>query len=157
MVELSVDRKKSLTLLELFLIIFVLATTAFISLIVFSPYDPLADVRDAQRTEDITTIITAIHQRTVDTGNSLPAGLTLGMQEKQLGTCFDSGMSACPKAQDVCIDLASELASYLAVLPRDPSFEKTASTSGYSVTISEKGEIIVAACKAEKSELSVTR
>lgn len=153
----SEKQKKSLSLLEIFFVFFMIAVLASVVLSAVNPRDRQADARDAQRIVDMHALITAIHQYVVDTNGSLPEGVTAQMHETQLGNCVTGGNTLCTQAQDSCVDISKSIAPYLSQVPTDPLLVNREGLSGYSIRTSEDGLVTVRACGAETSELEVSR
>ena len=109
------------------------------------------DARDARRSADVDSILTAIYSYIVDHRGTLPGDLTSGMGEKQLGT---SG-SGCALTQNgcstatACDDLSASLSAYLKSVPVDPGSTASASKTQYSVIIDSNGIVTVKACSVE--------
>src|SRR5690242_10937254 len=92
------NKNKGFTLIELLVVIAIIAALATVVFVALNPAQRLKDTRDARRTSDVNSILTAIHQSIVDNKGTLPAGLTAGMAEVQIGT----GASACAIATGGC-------------------------------------------------------
>jgi len=148
---------KGFTLIELILvmaIIAILTTTIFAA---FNPIKRFQDAKDSRRITDVDTILTSIHQYIVDNKGTLPAGLTTGMAEKQLGTglaavCSPLTTGGCTiSAGTACVDLSTPLVKYLKALPIDPigGSTYTAAKTGYSITVDLNNIITVKACGTE--------
>lgn len=155
--SLPKNQKKTLTILEIFLVFFILAVVAGVVFSAFNPIDRLADGRDAQRIVDMHALITAIHQYVVDTNGTFPDGMSIEMQETQLGSCESGGTTLCGQAQAHCADISDSISSYLEFIPIDPLLSAQATLSGYSVRTSPEGIVTVRACGAETSDLEVSR
>ncbi len=141
--------KKGFTLIELLVVI---AIVIALGVAVFAALDPgqrLKDARDARRTSDVDSILTAIHQYIIDNKGDSPAGLST--TELQLG----SGASGCAIATGGCavttagcLNLATELNKYLKSMPIDPlgGTTFTSAKTGYSVVQDANGLVTVRAC-----------
>lgn len=140
------------TLIELLLVIAVISALAVTVFVALNPAQRLKDSRDARRQTDVETILSAIHTYIVDNKGALPAGLTAGMVEKQLGTAVTGCISAaggCTVAATAdCVSLATPLAPYLKSIPLDPN-GGTAALSKYSVIVDTNGMVTVRACGTE--------
>jgi prepilin-type N-terminal cleavage/methylation domain-containing protein len=108
------------TLIELLVVILIIATLSVGVYVALNPTKRLEDTRNATRTTDVQSILTAIHQYIVDQEGSLPG--SLGTTEQQLGT-NSSGCAVstggCSTAAS-CLDLSTPLAPYLKSIPVDP-------------------------------------
>lgn len=136
--------KKGFTLIELLVVIAIIAILAVVVFVALDPVTRFADARDSRRFVDTTTILTAVHQKIVDQGGDLPAGLTRGMTNTEMGSCGS------------CVDLASTLAAYLKEMPKDPE-AGTASNSGYWIEVNSDGIVTVTAPDAENATVTVSR
>jgi prepilin-type N-terminal cleavage/methylation domain-containing protein len=163
------NMKKGFTLIELLLVVTILSLLAVTVLVSLNPATRLRDTKNARRTQDVTTILSAIHQSIVDNKGSFPDGLTVGMSEKQLGnstggtpTCaVATGGCSVAGASD-CVDLTTgtqNLSAYLKSIPIDPAGTPAydASVSGYSVKVDTNGIVTVRACGSEGTSISISR
>jgi len=144
--------KKGFTLIELLLVILIIGILAVSVYVALNPAGRLADARNATRSSDVQSILTAIHAYIVDNKGALPTGLSAGMAEKQLGTAstgcvISTGGCNVTGAAD-CVDLSTPLAKYLKSIPVDPN-GGTASLTKYSVVVDTNGIVTVKACGAE--------
>jgi prepilin-type N-terminal cleavage/methylation domain-containing protein len=144
------------TLIELLVVITVISTLAVVVFVALNPAQRLKDARDARRVNDVQSILTAIHEYTVDNKGSLPTGLTAGMSEAQLGSgasgCTIS-TGGCSVSTAACVNLTTPLAKYLKSIPVDPlgGSTYTSTTTGYSVVVDTNGIVTVKACGTEGS------
>ena len=152
---------KGFTLIELLVVITIIATLAVVVFVALNPAGRLAQARDARRTSDVDSLLTAIHQYIVDNKGSIPTGLTA--TEKELGTCATVGTTAITSggcnvpANSACVDLSSQLATYLKSIPTDPK-NGTASLTDYDVNVDANGIVTVRACGTEgTSDISSSR
>lgn len=160
---------KGFTLIELLLVITIIAVLAVAVFAALNPSQRLKDTKNARRTADVDTILTAIHQYIIDNKGTLPTGLTAGMAEAQLGTAA-SGCAltsatqspSCNVATAACLDLSTPLAKYLSKMPIDPSgydgnvavtadASASASKTNYSVVVDANGIVTVKACITDAS------
>lgn len=137
------------TLIELLLVILIIATLATIVFVALNPVKRLADARNSRRWNDVNSILTAIHEYTIDNDGTIPSGITT--TEQQLGTAGSGCSSTCTSAAAACTNLSSALAPYLKSIPIDPS-GGSAATTYYSVVKDSNNIITVKACAAENSE-----
>jgi prepilin-type N-terminal cleavage/methylation domain-containing protein len=157
------ERKLSrgFTLIELLVVIVIIAVLAIIVLVALNPAQRFKDARDARRTTDIETILTAIHASIVDNKGTLPTGLTTSMAETQIGTGATGcaiATGGCTVVATACIDLTTPLAKYLKSLPIDPTTTFTAAKTGYSVTVDANNIVTIKACGNEgTTNLSASR
>lgn len=141
--------KRGFTLIELLVVIVIIAILAAVIFVALDPVTRFAQARNARRWNDVNNLLTAVHEYIVDTNGFLPAGLSTGMVETQLGSeptaiCGDCGASAS------CVNLSAPLAKYMAQIPRDPSTGSAAETR-YSVRVDANGIVWVRSCDPELS------
>ncbi len=148
------------TLIELLVVIAIIAVLAVVVFVALNPASRLSAARDARRTSDVETLLTAIHSSIVDNKGTLPAGLTTGMVETQIGT----GASACAIATggcaatpSACVNLTTPMVKYLKSLPIDPLSTYTASATGYTVTVDTNNIVTIKACGSETSNIATSR
>ncbi|HOX96593.1 MAG TPA: type II secretion system protein [Candidatus Woesebacteria bacterium] len=140
-------------LLVVILIISILSVTVFVAL---NPSKRFADARDARRTSDVNSILTAVHEYIVDNGGVSPSGLSA--TERQLGTATTGCDVNCltPQTPAACLDLSTSLSPYLKTIPTDPKVG-TAAITGYKIVKDANGMVTVTACASESAAISVTR
>jgi prepilin-type N-terminal cleavage/methylation domain-containing protein len=158
----SLRKKRGFTLIEILLVIGIIAVLATVVIVALDPAKRFADARNARRTSDIQSILSALHQYVVDNKGAFPdkPGLNETDAEKQLGTasggCEISG-NGCALGNADCIDLSDDLAKYLKSIPYDPSVGDAEHTY-YSVARNDNNIVTVRACGAEgDEEISVSR
>jgi prepilin-type N-terminal cleavage/methylation domain-containing protein len=143
--------RKGFTLIELLLVIGIIAILSIVVLVALNPAQRFKDARDARRSTDVETLLNAIHTATLDNKGVLPAGLTAGMAEVQLGTsgtACTTVLGGCNVAAAACVDLTTPLVKYLAAIPMDPN-GGTALKTNYSVVVNTYGIVTVKACGTE--------
>lgn len=143
--------KKGFTLVEVLLVIVIVAILAGIVLVAVNPGRQVSQANNTQRNSDVSAILNAVHQYSIDNRGALPAAITT------TATTIGSGASQI----DICTDLVP---TYLAALPFDPtaagaSFtDCTSYDTGYTIASDANNRITVAAPSAELSAtISVTR
>ncbi len=142
---------KGFTLIELLVVITVLVALAVSVFVALNPAQRLKDARDARRTSDVDTILTAVHAYIVDNKGSYPSGLSAGMNEAQLGTSASActvSTGGCSVATTACVDLSTPLVKYLKSIPVDPN-TGTAEKTLYSIVVDANGLVTVRACGTE--------
>lgn len=98
--------KKGFTLIELLVVIGIIAILAVIVLVAVNPARQFAQARNAQRSNDVNTILNAIHQNAVDNNGTFPGAVAL---------CSAPDPTA-------AATLAALLAPvYTSIMPTDPS------------------------------------
>lgn len=145
------------TLVELLLVIGIIAVLAVVVFVALDPVKRFADSRDARRTFDVETILSAVQQYTVDNKGVFPVGITQG--EKQLGIstgdCSISTRGCATTASD-CVDLRVMLTKYLKEIPIDPT--GTIDMTKYTISLDVNNIITVKACGAEgEKDISSSR
>ncbi|MDO8498664.1 MAG: type II secretion system protein [bacterium] len=156
-------QQRGFTLIELLValtIVTILAVSVYVAL---NPAQRLKDSKDARRSADVDTILSAIHQSIVDNKGTSPSNMPAAGTEVQLGTdvtgCAVSN-SNCTIAAAACEDLmtgSQNLSKYLASMPLDPG-GGTAGKTGYSVVQDSNGIVTIKACSTDGSTvISVSR
>lgn len=160
---------KGFTLIELLLVVTIIALLAISVFVALNPAQRLKDTKNARRSADVDTILTAIHSYIIDNKGTLPTGLSTGMAEAQLGTAA-SGCAltsatkspSCNVTTAACLDLSTVLAAYLSKIPIDPSgydgnvsstpdASASAAKTNYSVVVDTNGIVTVKACISDAS------
>lgn len=143
--------QKGFTLIELLVVITIIAALAVVVFVALNPAKRLQDARDARRTTDVDSLLTAIHTYIVDNKGAYPTGLTAGMSEVQLGTAAASCQitsGGCNALGAACLDLGTPLVKYLKTIPTDPKVGSAAATN-YTVVVDTNGIVSIKACGAE--------
>ena len=130
------------TLIELVVVIGVIAILAAIVLVAVNPARQFAQSRNAQRSNDVTQLLNAIHQEAVDNNGTITALITTTAQDAGTGGA----------------NLTSILVpTYISSMPIDPS-GGTAATTQYTVIRDANDRVTVTAGGAElEVAISVTR
>ncbi len=162
----KIKLQKGFTLIELLIVITIIATLAVTVFVALNPAQRLKDSKDARRTSDVDTILTAIHAYVVDSGGYYPTGLngTLPIAEIQIsnaaaatGCALATPATKCTVSNTACVALgtATTLGKYLKSIPVDPIGSPTygANNTGYTVQIDGNGIVTVKACATEGSTI----
>ncbi len=141
------------TLLEMLLVVAAIGILAGIVILAINPTKQLGDTRNAQRKSDVTTILNAIYQYSLDV--SLPTLTTGACATSNTGAEICTTGGTCTGLTDLSVLTAS--AKYLVSIPIDPS-ETTANQTGYFVVKTADDRVTVCAPMAEQgATITVTR
>ncbi len=142
--------QKGFTLIEILLVVAAIAILAGIVIVAINPGKQLGDTRNAQRQSDVTTILNATYQYSIDNNGVLPAGITGTSTE----VCA-SGAASCVGFIDLSVLTAN--GKYLVGIPSEPQ-KVNANGAGYMINQNSSGRIIVVAQYPEQGKvISVTR
>jgi prepilin-type N-terminal cleavage/methylation domain-containing protein len=142
--------RKGFTLIELLLVIGIISVLAVVVFVALNPAQRFKDARDARRSTDVESILSAVHQSIVDNKGTVPGGIST--TEKQIGSAGSGcaiATGGCNVVTAACTDLTTDLAKYLKSLPIDPALASTSTLTGYSIQADANGLITVRACKTE--------
>ena len=122
-----------------------------------NPGRQLAQTRNAERRDEVKTILNAIYQYTTDNNGAPPDTIPI------LSTCASPGTNEICRTNGNCVNLviltvltAGE--RYLPSIPLDPQAPASGNGTGYYMVRSANNRITVCAPSAELSEtISVTR
>lgn len=161
------------TLIELLIVITIISTLAVVVFVALNPAQRLIDSKNARRTSDVDSILTAIHASIVDNKGNYPSAMPAAGAERQLGTgdatagagcgvaltgggCNTPALTACA---DLLADATYDLIPYLKSMPIDPvgGTTYTAVKTGYSVVRDTNGIVTVRACGAEGTTVASSR
>ncbi|MBI2019935.1 type II secretion system protein [Candidatus Daviesbacteria bacterium] len=161
------------TLIELLVALTIVTILAVAVYVALNPAQRLKDSKDARRTADIESILTAIHQSIVDNKGTYPTNMPADGTVRQIGTgnatdCPVSVGTDCNTTDitgyaTVCADLMAggqNLSNYLASIPLDPLGGSTANAvkTGYAVGKTSVGIVTVYACHTDgTSVIKVSR
>lgn len=147
------NNARGFTLIEVLLVVAIISILAGIVILAINPSRQLAQSKNAQRAADVTTILNAVYQYSLDNNGTLPASITALAADTPGEICKTGG--TCTGLVDLSVLTASE--TYLVSIPIDPA---CASANGacYEVKRSANGRVTVSAPDAENGEvISVTR
>lgn len=160
--------QKGFTLIELLVVVTIITALGVAVFVALNPGERLEDARDARRTADVDSILTAIHAYIVDRGERpFPFPLTGSFAETQIGSdgtgCDVPGAPTACGATSACVNLEPNLVKYLKTAPLDPGPGTTARPIGtanktrYSVAIDGNDIVTVKACNAENGTITASR
>jgi len=142
--------RQGFTLIELLLVIGIIAILASIVIVAINPTKQLGDARDAQRRSDVSSILNAVYQYSIDNSGDLPSGITTSATE----ICMSGVNVVCGSL----VNLNVLTGAYLVALPHDPQAPAGVSTSYTIMKDATTKRVTVAAPLAEQSTtISVTR
>lgn len=142
------------TLIELLVVISIIAVLAVIVFVALDPVTRFRDARNSRRWTDIANILTAVHECIVDNG-----GITTDCYTATAGETYEIVSNASSGCDDVCtnvtsdthcldLDSATDMGTYLKVLPYDPG-GVTAGHTEYTFTVDSNNIVSIEACAAE--------
>jgi type IV pilus assembly protein PilA len=152
------DDSYGFTLIEVLLVMGIITIMASIVIIAINPARQLAISRNNRRLSNINTILSAVHQYTVDNRGNLPAGISTSTPVEICTTGVATATCSGAALTNLAVLTANEL--YLTAMPNDPGCPNGchASGIGYKIFKSVNGRITVTAPNAELgATLSVTR
>jgi type IV pilus assembly protein PilA len=156
------SNQKGFTLLEILLVVAAIAILAGIVIIAINPSKQLADVRNAQRSSNVNTILNAVYQYAVDNKGLLPSGAspssTISTTPKSICNTLTTSTSTCATSNMIDLSALTNNQVYLTAIPTDPS-STTALDVGYGIYKSANGRVTVIASSTENGipTISVTR
>ena len=144
--------QRGFTLIEILIVIGIIAILAAVVIVAINPARQFKQANDSQRSSNVTTILNAIHQFSVDNRGRLPTDVTTSSQE----ICA-TGATCGAAFADLAELTNSEI--YLGEIPSDPRCPTDCGTNGtgYFVIKSANGRVTVSAPLAELASISVTR
>lgn len=160
--------QKGFTLLEVLLVAAIIAILAGIVIIAINPNKNLGDSRNSQRSADVSTILNAVYQYTLDNNGTLPAvGSRTGAVV--IPTAPTAAAEICNATTATCtglVDLAvlTTNGKYLVSIPLDPQAPSGctsgcgANGTGYKIQKDANNRLTVTAMSPEQGKtISVTR
>ena len=144
------NKQQGFTLIEVLLVVAIIAILAGIVILAINPNKQLGDTRNAQRQADVTTILNATYQYSVDNQGNLPSGIT----STPTDVCT-TGAGSCTGLVDLTVLTAA--GKYIVATPKDPKTGTTNNTR-YQISVDANDRVTVTAPDAEQSKtITVTR
>ena len=138
------------TLIEVLLVVAIIAILAGIVILAINPNKQLGDTRNSERQADVTTILNATYQYSVDNQGNLPSGIT----DTPTDICA-SGAASCTGMVDLSVLTAN--GKYVVSIPKDPKTGTNTDTH-YQISTDSNNRVTVTAPSAEQGKtISVTR
>jgi prepilin-type N-terminal cleavage/methylation domain-containing protein len=152
----NIKKSSGFTLIEILLVVAAIAILAGIVILAINPNKQLGETRNAQRRADVSTILNAVYQYSIDNNGTLPTiptGSCVLVAANQV--CKLTATGTCSTGVDLSVLTTAE--KYLTSAPIDPTVSSTNGT-GYYISKSANGRVTVCAPSAEQSAtISVTR
>lgn len=148
--------QKGFTLIEILLVVAAIAILAGIVIVAINPAKQLGDTRNAQRRSDVTTILNAAYQYSIDNNGVMPAGISTSTPTEICSSAVAT--SSCGALVDLSVLTVNS--KYVTAIPGDPQKGTGVSNvngSGYFI-ISSSGRLTVSSPLAEQgTTITVTR
>jgi prepilin-type N-terminal cleavage/methylation domain-containing protein len=147
--------KKGFTLIELLLVIAILGILAAIVIVAVNPTKQLGDAKDAQRKQDVKTILDSVYQYSIDNSGSqaLPGTLTTSDQE----ICKTGTLAAtCTSGTLLNVSNLTDQEKYLVSIPVD-SEPGVAATNGTGYYIKKTTNNRITVTSKANSAINATR
>lgn len=148
--------KKGFTLIELLLVVAIIAILAGVVIIAINPTKQLGDTRNAQRRQDVVTILNAVYQHALDHNGSVSKYVYTASSTEVCLTGTDTASATCGGLVDLQDLTLNE--KYLVRIPFDPSGATTTFGTGYFIDKTANDRVTVVAVGAEQGQvIKVTR
>jgi prepilin-type N-terminal cleavage/methylation domain-containing protein len=158
MSSLRATKRSGFTLIELLLVVGIIGILAGVVIMAINPTKMLGFARDAQRRNDVSTILNAIYQYSIDNNGNLPPSVVNVSANytryicKVSSTCTSTG----------AVNLRILTGSYLVSVPVDPripaAYVFTATGTYYTISRDSRNRVTVTAPGTEQtSTITVTR
>jgi len=138
------NHRQGFTLIEVLLVIAILAILAAVVIVAINPAKQFGEAQDAQRRNDVRSILDAAQQYALDNQGVYPEDIPWG------GTCFVDGLDICMfgyPCAGIDLDVLADNQVYLTDIPFDP-VEGGEDVTGYLAVITNDGRLSVCAPEA---------
>ena len=151
--------QRGFTLIEILLVVAAIAILAGIVIVAINPAKQLGDTRNAQRRSDVTTILNAAYQYSIDNNGVLPVGISTSTPAE---ICLSGTLPAtCTASGLVDLSVLTVNSKYVTAVPSDPqkgTGSSVANGAGYFIVKDVNGRLTVSAPLAEQTAtITVTR
>ncbi len=144
------SNNNGLTLIELLIVIAIISILAAIIYVSVNPAKRIAQSNNAQRWSEVTSVLNAVLNYTVDNGGSYPAVIN---SNENLGQVLGTNVSGCNSGcgaittDTSCVNLEAALVDngYIAAIPTDP-VSGSAGFTDYYINREDTGAFVVGAC-----------
>lgn len=126
---MKAKRYEGFSLIEILVVVALIIILATITIVAINPGKNFRDTRNAQRSSDVNTILSAITQFTTTDGNALPAGVTACDETEPDG--WRTGADIGTDGVDLTFLTTGEN-DYMVAVPKDPQGGTDANT-GYTI------------------------
>jgi prepilin-type N-terminal cleavage/methylation domain-containing protein len=140
--------KNGFTLIEIIIAVLIITTIFLVALFLINPKRQSSEGKDAQRKNDVSTILNAVYRYHSDNSSVFPASITTSNTE-----ICDIGKD-CSGLADLSALTVKE--KYLVSMPKDPSCTSQNGTC-YMISKDSSGRLTVSAPNAEKTKITATK
>lgn len=141
-------KKKGFTLIEIIIAVLIITTVFLVALFLINPKRQASEGNDAQRKNDVGTILNAVYRYHADNNGVFPASITTSNIE-----ICDIGKD-CSGLADLSVLTVKE--KYLVSMPKDPSCTSQNGTC-YTISKDSSGRLTVSAPNAEKTTITAIK
>lgn len=144
----TTSSRSGFTLLEILLVVAAMGILASIVILAINPGKQLSETKNAQRKVDVSTILNAVYQYSVDNNGSLPAAIPSSASCAGAATneICKTGAASCVNLVDLSVLTLNE--KYVVSIPFDPTGASTNGT-GYRISKNVNNRVTVCAPSAE--------
>ena len=136
--------QKGFTLIEVLLVVAILAILAGLVILAINPQKQLLDARNAQRKADVSVILNAVYQYSVDNKGNMPGSNIPVAPTAAIEICSSAVSATCTGASLADLSLLITTQLYLSAIPVDPAGNAT-NGAGYTIQKTANSRITVTA------------